>query len=91
MLALLLLTVGPAAHAQPDEQDAKGVGVVDVLEGGFDLVVLRPLGLVGVGAGSVFFAASAPFVAPAGNLPVTWDAFFYAPFEYTFLRPLGTF
>lgn len=85
---MLLLAAGPAAHA---EQHVEGLGVGDVFSRAFDVVVLRPMGLLGVGTGCAFFAASAPFVAPAGNLSEAWDIFVDGPFEYTFLRPLGTF
>jgi hypothetical protein len=85
---MLLLCAGPAAHA---EQPAERVGAGEVFSRVFDVAVLRPLGFLGVGTGFAFFAASAPFVAPSGHLSDAWDVFFYGPFEYTFLRPLGTF
>lgn len=84
----LMLSSAPAAHAQ---QQAGGCQAGDVAAGAFDLVVLRPLGAVALATGIVFFVASAPFVAPAGNLSETRDLFISAPFKYTFQRPLGDF
>lgn len=86
----LLLCAGPAAQAQ-EAADAEGFGAVNVAEGALDVLVLRPLGILGVGTGSVFFLASAPFVAPGGHLRDAWDIFLYGPVEYTFVRPLGRF
>ena len=85
---ILMLSAAPAAHAQ---QDTGGSRAKDVAAGAFDLLVLRPMGVAGMGAGLVFFVASAPFVAPSGNISETFDIFLYAPFEYTFVRPLGVF
>ena len=54
-----------------------------------DAAVVRPLGAVATVTGLVFFAISAPLVAPSGNIPVAWEVFFLGPYEYTFVRPLG--
>ena len=98
-LAITVLFAPPAQAAggapvlKTPVETAGGVlaGAADIAKGAVDLAVLRPLGVIATGAGSVFFVASAPFVAPSGNLSEAWDMFLYAPLEYTFQRPIGDF
>ena len=42
-------------------------------------------------AGSIFFVASVPLVAPFEGIRPAWSTFVYAPYEYTILRGLGDF
>ena len=56
---------------------------------GFDLFVLRPLGIVATVGGAVLFVISLPFSALGGNTKEAADKLVTAPFNYTFTRPLG--
>ena len=56
---------------------------------GFDLIVLRPLGIVATVGGAVLFVISSPFSALGGNIDEAADKLVSAPFNYTFNRPLG--
>ena len=85
---VIALLAAPAAQARKDGEPSNAGAIA---AGSLDLLVFRPLGVVAVAAGLVFFVASAPFVAPAGNLSQTRDVFVCAPADYTFRRPLGEF
>ena len=56
---------------------------------GFDLIVLRPLGIVATVGGVVLFVISSPFSALGGNIDEAADKLVSTPFKYTFTRPLG--
>jgi hypothetical protein len=60
-------------------------------EATFDVLILRPLSGAALLAGSVFFVASVPFVAPFEGLRPAWNTYVYAPYEYTVLRDIGDF
>ena len=92
-LALSLVSSG----AQADMADA-GRGAKAVGEDAFDLVVLRPTGIVSLLVGSVFFVATVPAVAPYSasqgsidGIRGSYEVFVYPPYEYTFQRDLGDF
>ena len=56
-----------------------------------DVVIVRPVGMLSTIGGFVFFAATAPFVAPTGRIVTSWDIFVYDSYDYTFARPLGEY
>lgn len=91
---LAAASVAFAVHAHPAQaaafdRTAEVAGKAG--EEAFDLVVLRPLSATALIAGSAFFIASAPFVAPFEGVRPAWSTFVYAPYEYTVLRDLGDF
>ncbi len=55
----------------------------------FDLILLRPLGLLATGAGSVIFVVALPFTLPSGSAGDAACELVRRPFNYTFSRPLG--
>ena len=54
-----------------------------------DLIVTRPLGLLGVIAGSVAFVVALPFTIPSGSVERSAEELVKKPIRYTFKRPLG--
>jgi len=63
-------------------------------EGGemiFDLVIIRPVGIIATVVGSVAFVLSLPFSALGGNVGTAGEKLVKAPARYTFTRPLGEF
>jgi hypothetical protein len=54
-----------------------------------DLLVLRPLGLLATGVGSVALVVSLPFTLPSGSVGETACELVREPFSYTFTRRLG--
>ena len=56
-----------------------------------DLILVRPLGIVGTVLGAAGFVISLPFTLPTGTAGETAREFVGRPFEYTFNRPLGDF
>ena len=72
-------------------QDASSSDDVD--SGGMvaDLVLVRPLSLVGTVLGTAVFLVALPFTLPSGSVEKTANALVADPFEYTFNRPLGDF
>ena len=55
----------------------------------FDIVLLRPLGLVATVVGTAFFIITLPFSVLGGNTGEAASALVGAPLKYTFTRPLG--
>lgn len=56
-----------------------------------DLVVTRPLGLLGIVAGSAAFVIALPFTIPSGSVGRSAEELVNKPVRYTFKRPLGEF
>lgn len=56
-----------------------------------DLIVARPLGVLGIVAGFSLFCVSAPFSALGRNIGTAWKQMVVAPAKFTLARPLGDF
>ena len=54
-----------------------------------DMLVMRPVMLVGTVVGAAAFIVSLPFSALGGNVADSAETLVVEPAEYTFLRPLG--
>ena len=54
-----------------------------------DLVVTRPLGLLGVVLGSTAFVVALPFTIPSGSVARSAEELVKKPMRYTFKRALG--
>jgi hypothetical protein len=84
---LILIPMGTSVYAQSpvmvQEKTAEGMA--------FDLVVLRPLGLVSTLVGSVMFAAGLIFSIPGDNVEESGQLLMKDPAKFTFGRPLGEF
>jgi len=78
-IALVLLS--SAAWAQPEPPSGADMVV--------DLVVMRPLGLLGVVLGSAAFVIALPFTVPSGSVDRAAEELVKKPVRYTFRRPLG--
>ncbi len=57
----------------------------------YDMVVVRPIGLVATAVGSVFWLISLPFSASGDNVDTATEKLVKEPAAYTFDRPLGEF
>jgi len=57
----------------------------------FDLVLLRPLGLLSTVAGSVVHVVGLLFSGPGGNAGESAELLVKNPAKFTFARPLGDF
>ncbi|MHB8908367.1 MAG: hypothetical protein ACYDAA_05760 [Syntrophales bacterium] len=56
-----------------------------------DVLIIRPIGLVGTVLGTALFIVALPFSIPSGSVKATAGKLIVAPFKYTFTRPLGDF
>jgi len=56
-----------------------------------DLVLVRPLSIVGTLLGTAGFVIALPFTVPSGTVKEAGREWVVEPFEYTFHRPLGDF
>ena len=54
-----------------------------------DLVVTRPLGLLGIVLGSAAFVVALPFTIPSGSVARSAEELIKKPMRYTFKRSLG--
>ncbi len=81
LCAVVLLLAAPPALAQSAPPSGSDMMV--------DLVVTRPLGLLGVAAGSALFVIALPFTIPSGSVGKSAEELIKKPLRYTFIRPLG--
>lgn len=56
-----------------------------------DLIVLRPIGLIGTVLGTCGFVVTLPVTIPLKKVDSIGQDLVIAPFHYTFERPLGKF
>ena len=85
--ALMLTSLSSMSAAQQDDTVSGEKGTDMVVDG----VVMRPLGLVALVAGSVLTIVTLPFTIPSGSVASTAREWIVKPAEYTFKRPLGDF
>lgn len=85
LAATLFSTPALAQYAEDTVTGDKGTDMA------VDLVVVRPLGLVGAALGTVGFVLALPFTLPSGSAGDTAHEWIGKPLEYTFNRPLGNF
>jgi len=57
----------------------------------FDLVLIRPLGMVGLALGTTVFVAALPFLLVTGSAENAADALVDEPFKFTFVRGMGQY
>ncbi|MHB8769664.1 MAG: hypothetical protein ACYC7J_01560 [Syntrophales bacterium] len=56
-----------------------------------DVLIVRPVTLVGTVLGTALFVVSLPFAIPSGSVKLTAQKMIVAPFKATFTRTLGDF
>ena len=56
-----------------------------------DFVLVRPVAIVGLVVGSIFFVVALPFSAMGGNVKTSAKNLVVKPAKYSFVRPLGEF
>ena len=87
----LLLAAGLAraegTSPYPEQGDERPGGLAIAV----DLVVGRPLGLVGSVLGTAIFIAGLPFEVLSGDVEGPGKRLVVEPLEFTFTRPLGEF
>jgi hypothetical protein len=57
----------------------------------FDLVLIRPLGMVGLALGTSVFVVALPFFLITGSAENAADALVDEPFTFTFVRGMGQY
>jgi hypothetical protein len=57
----------------------------------YDMIVVRPIGVVATVIGSAFWLVSLPFSASGDNVDTATKKLVKEPAAYTFTRPLGEF
>lgn len=85
--ALICVPFATSAQAQ-DYFEAKEPGGGAMM---YDMVVVRPIGIVATAVGSVFWLISLPFSASGDNTDTATKKLVKEPAAYTFKRPLGEF
>jgi hypothetical protein len=89
VMVAMLITVpfgSPALAQEYFESEEPGGGAMT-----YDLVVVRPLGIIATLAGSVIFVVSLPFSLLGDNVDTAGEKLVKAPARFTFKRPLGEF
>jgi len=56
-----------------------------------DVLIVRPVTLVGTLLGTALFVVALPFSIPSGSVKMTAKKLIVEPFKFTFTRPLGKF
>jgi len=85
VVALAVAFMAPPVRAERDLpiDEASGEAMV------FDIIFMRPAGLVATVGGALVFVVSLPFSALGGNVGEAADQLVVAPAKFTFHRPLG--
>ncbi len=84
---LVVIPFSSAALAQvefEEEQPSAGAMFVDV-------VTVRPVGLLAIGACTVVYVVALPFAILGGNTKAATKRLLAEPWQFTFARPLGVF
>jgi hypothetical protein len=84
LLTASLLALALPARAQAPYEEGPSGGMMM-----FDVVFLRPFGVLATALGTATFLASLPFTIVAGGVPRAGKTLIVEPFLYTFDRPLG--
>ena len=86
-LAAIMVSVAIAAPVMAEDQ------LPAERQGGdmafWDLILARPIGLLGVIGGSVVFVVALPFTIPSDSVDAAATELVKKPIDYTFKRPLG--
>ena len=85
MAAMMIMPLTADAAEYFETEDPSGGAMM------YDLVVVRPVGIVATALGAVFFIVSSPFSALGGNIESASEKLVKDPVAYTFKRPLGEF
>lgn len=85
---LILTPFGFVATAE-DQMDEQGISPNLRMVG--DMLLVRPLGIIGTTVGTALFVLSVPFSAAGGNTKEAYQKMVVEPAKYTFKRPLGHF
>ena len=82
----VFLAVSLPSVALANEQGTESGDDVAIV---FDLVILRPVGLVATVAGTLIFIGSLPISLSTWSIPKAFRALVQRPAVYTFVRTLG--
>ncbi len=91
LLLALVLALTPTSAVLAQHYDSGTVTGDRATDMAADLIVVRPLGLVGALIGTAGFIIALPFTIPTGTVDDTAREWIRDPLEYTFNRPLGDF
>ena len=93
LIAGLLLPANAHAQAQEQVEPPSPNPIAAGFKAGFDVVILRPLGLVAMAVGAAAFVPAALLAAPAGRdgIEPALEIFVTEPAKSVFQRPLGDF
>ena len=84
---LLVSTATPVFAGEPYQKSGERSGE----KMAFDMVILRPAGLIGTAGGTFIYLISLPFSYIGGNHEEAFEKLVKKPADYTFKRPLGDF
>ena len=87
ILCAALMAASPLAMAQ--ENSSSDTANTEAMMP--DLLILRPVALVGTMLGAALFVVALPFSLPSGSVEKSAEALVVNPLEYTFNRRLGDF
>lgn len=87
LLFALTLLVSTADYSKAADVQFKEPSGPEYL---LDIVFLRPVGLFTTVVGTAAYVISLPISIPTGSADEAAEKLVFAPFNYTFRRPLGT-
>lgn len=87
VITLIVVPFGTSALAEMQTVDEENSGALMTA----DLILARPLGIVGTVFGCAVFIVSLPFSALGGNVKQASQKLIKEPAAFTFSRPLGEF
>jgi len=92
-IALLSMTAVPVLAQEPLPPDPTMSGRITADPTGefiiFDVLVLRPLGVVSMATGAVTAAIASPWAKSSNSMDRVQRELVQKPYDYTFCRPVG--
>ncbi|HBG45943.1 MAG TPA: hypothetical protein DDW94_03040 [Deltaproteobacteria bacterium] len=85
LIAALMLSIAvfPAQAAGVQEDEPTSSAIV------FDILLVRPLGIVATALGAAVFVVGLPFTIPTRSVGLAADKLVADPVRFTFKRPVG--
>ena len=83
---ILVMLSGVSSAAQVAKETTNPPSAEEMV---FDVLLLRPLGIASLAAGTVFFVVALPFTLPSRSVGVSARRLVAEPFKFTFTRPIG--
>lgn len=86
VVSVLIMLLSVSSSALSADQTTNPPSAEEIV---LDAILIRPLGIASIAAGTVFFVAALPFTIPSRSVGIAARRLVAEPFKFTFTRPMG--